>query len=184
MDTGSEQEAPEPGAPDARDWTTVLEAGCPECGYRLHDPATTGARLASALDRWLAVLRRAEVARRPAPRVWSPLEYGGRCRDLVEVLGERVVAMLDASITAEGPTYDDFDGEAAVLEHEYWRIDPDELARRCEETTDRTREILSRVVPGDWERTGRRGDGYVFTTSTLCQYIVHDVEHHLVDVDG
>lgn len=110
------------------------------------------------------------------------MEYGGHCRDLVEVLGERVEAMLDGAIEAEPPAYDDFDGEASVIESEYWRIDPAELARRYEETTERTRDTLRCVEPGDWERTGRRGDGYVFTTTTLCQYIVHDAEHHLVDV--
>lgn len=172
--------APEPGMPDSRDWTTVLASGCPECGYRLHDPTTTGHRLASALDRWLAVLRRSDVARRPAPRVWSPLEYAGHCRDLVEVLGQRVAVMLDE----EEPTFADFDGEAAVRDHEYWGIETAELAHRMEEATAGTRRLLGRVGPGDWERAGRRGDGYVFTIGTLCRYIVHDVEHHLVDVDG
>lgn len=173
-------DTPEPGLPDDRDWTTVLAAGCPECGYRLHDPATTGARLAAALGRWLTVLHRPDVAERPAARVWSPLEYAGHCRDLIEVLGDRVAAMLDR----EEPTYEDFDGEAAVLAHDYWRIDPTQLAPALEDATARTREVLSGVGAEDWERTGRREDGYTFTIATLCRYIVHDVEHHLADVDG
>ena len=44
--------------------------------------------------------------------------------------------------------------------------------------------VLTRVREGDGSRTGLRGDGFTFTIDTLCQYIVHDVEHHLVDVDG
>lgn len=172
--------APEPGAPDTRDWTVVLDNGCDECGYSPHDPAQTADRLGSAAERWRRVLERPDVAERPAPRVWSPLEYGGHCRDLIEVLGERIVAMLDA----ENPTYADFDGEEAVLAHEYWKADAGVLAREVHEATVRTQEILGRVAPADRERTGRRGDGFVFTVGTLCQYIVHDVEHHLVDVDG
>ena len=171
---------PEPSLPDTKDWTTVLESGCDDCGYRPHDPAFTSDRLASARDRWLAVLRRTGVERRPSPRVWSPLEYAGHCRDLIEVLGDRIAAMLDRA----EPTYDDFDGEAAVVEHGYWRSDPDDLARRLVATTARTLKVLDRVGPADRDRTGRRGDGYVFTVASLCQYIVHDVEHHLGDVDG
>lgn len=171
---------PEPGLPDSKDWTIVLSEGCDECGYRLHDPQTTGERLTAARTRWRGVLARPGVSQRPAPRVWSPLEYAGHCRDLIGVLGQRVAAML----AEDEPTYDDFDGEAAVRQHEYWRADPTELAEGLESATAGTREILARVGPEDWGRTGRRGDGYVFSIGTLCQYIVHDVEHHLIDVDG
>ena len=173
-------DAPEPGMPDTRDWTTVLDAGCEECGYRLHDPATTGRRLTDVVQRWGRVLLRPDVARRPEPRVWSPLEYAGHCRDLIEVMGQRVAVMLEVN----GPTYDDFDGEAAVREHEYWRADSAELANRLQDAADRTQEVLERVGPDEMERTGLRGDGYTFTIATLCRYIVHDVEHHLYDVRG
>lgn len=173
-------DAPEPGIADNRDWTTVLDGGCEECGYRPHDPTTTRQRLTDALERWTVVLRRQDAARRPAPRIWSPLEYGGHCRDLIEVLGDRVTAMLDT----DAPTYADFDGAAAVQEHEYWRIDADLLTDRLAQDTARTREILTRVGGDDWQRTGLRGDGYTFTVASLCQYIVHDVEHHLFDVRG
>lgn len=172
--------APEPGAPDTRDWTTVLDGGCDECGYQPHDPPSTGARLTAAAERWSAVLARPDVERRPAPRVWSPLEYAGHSRDLIEVLGGRLAAMLDS----DNPTYADFDGEAAVREHAYWQADASELAAQLTSDTARTREILARVDDTDWQRTGRRGDGYVFTIASLCQYIVHDVEHHLYDVGG
>lgn len=172
--------APEPGAPDTRDWTDVLDDGCTECGYVPHNPTQTRDRLGSAAERWGRVLQRPDLAERPASRVWSPVEYAGHSRDLIEVLGERVAAMLDA----EDPTYEDFDGEAAVLAHEYWKADVANLARAVQEATDRTQKILGRIGQGDWERIGRRGDGYVFTLATLCQYIVHDVEHHLADVAG
>lgn len=172
--------APEPGMSDSRDWTTVLDGGCDECGYSPHDPVTTADRLSTAADRWGTVLVRPDVAERPAPRVWSPLEYAGHSRDLIEVLGDRLAAMLDG----DTPTYADFDGEAAVREHEYWKADAGDLAERVARDTARTCEILAGVSGDDWGRTGRRGDGYLFTVASLCQYIVHDVEHHLHDVNG
>lgn len=173
-------DAPEPGEPDGRDWTTVLDGGCEECGYRPHDPPSTADRLSAAAERWAAVLARQGVGRRPAPRVWSPLEYAGHCRDLVEVLGDRLEAML----REPDPVFADFDGEVAVREHEYWRAEPGALAGQLARESARTRQILAGISASDWERTGRRGDGYVFTIASLSQYIVHDVEHHLHDVGG
>lgn len=173
-------DAPEPGMPDDRDWTTVLDDGCEECGYQPHDPPGTGDRLAAAAERWTEVLARPDAARRPAPRVWSPLEYAGHCRDLIEVLADRLEAMLDE----EHPTYADFDGESAVRDREYWRAGARPLAEQLVRDTERARRVLARVTGADWQRTGRRGDGYVFTVATLSQYIVHDVEHHLHDVAG
>ena len=177
---GEVNRPPEPGLPDDRDWTTVLRSGCEECGYRLHEPSTTADRLGAATERWRAVLGRPGATQRPAPRVWSPVEYGGHCRDLIEVLGERVALML----AHDEPTYEDFDGEEAVRRHEYWRAAPDHIVHAMESAVARTQDTLARVGPDDWDRTGRRGDGYVFTIGSLCRYIVHDVEHHLVDVDG
>jgi hypothetical protein len=41
------------------------------------------------------------------------------------------------------------------------------------------------TVEGDqWERTGRRSNGSVFTVRTLAVYFLHDVEHHLADIGG
>ena len=40
------------------------------------------------------------------------------------------------------------------------------------------------VGEGDWQRTGRRSNGSVFTIETLGQYLMHDLTHHLHDVRG
>jgi hypothetical protein len=41
------------------------------------------------------------------------------------------------------------------------------------------------AVPADaWNRTGRRSNGSVFTIDTLARYHLHDVVHHLRDVEG
>ena len=40
------------------------------------------------------------------------------------------------------------------------------------------------VGAGDWQRTGRRSNGSVFTIETLGQYFLHDLTHHLHDVRG
>lgn len=171
---------PPPATPDSRDWTFVLDAGCPECGYELHDPALTGERLTAAVPRWAAVLERPDVARRPSEGVWSPLEYASHARDLVAVLGERVDAML----TTPDPTFGDYDGEAEAVRQEFWNNDPAAVARQIATNTEATRGVLARVSGDDWERTGLRGDGMPFTITDLSRYLLHDVEHHLHDVHG
>lgn len=175
---GSMDAAPPPAEPDTTDWTFVLEAGCPECGYELHDPAMTGERLRDGVPRWAEALGRPDVARRPSEHVWSPLEYAGHARDLIGVLGERVDAML----TRDDPVLSDYDGEAEAVRGRFWAADPREVARQIAVATEATVAVLERVHGDDWDRTGRRGDGMTFTVAGLCRYLLHDVEHHLHDV--
>lgn len=169
-----------PTPPETRDWTVVLDEGCDECGYAPHVPATTGQRLTAAAGRWRVVLDRVDAAERPDPQVWSPSEYAGHSRDLVRVLGERVRLML----TEDDPTFADFDSQGEVERGGYGELDPEVLADDIDAVTATTVEVLGAVAPEDWERTGRRSDGFAFTVATLCQYLLHDVEHHLVDARG
>lgn len=175
---GAMDTAPEPATPDTRDWTFVLDGGCPECGYTPHDPATTGARLRAGVPRWQAVLQRPDVAERPAATVWSALEYACHSRDLISVLGQRVRAM----ITEDTPVFADYDGEAEAIRRRFWAADPAGVARQIAARTDETVDIVEGVE--DWERDGLRSDGRRFTVAQLCRYLLHDVEHHLHDVAG
>ena len=43
---------------------------------------------------------------------------------------------------------------------------------------------FARVKESQWGRTGLRSNGSEFTVLTLAQYFLHDVAHHLADVDG
>ena len=171
---------PPPAEPDSRDWTVVVDEGCPECGYVPHDPALTAKRLRAAVPRWSVVLGRPDVAERPAPRVWSPLEYASHSRDLVRVLGERVAVMLEE----EGAPFADYDGEAEAVRQRFWDNDPAAVDRQIAEHTEATVAVLARVRGEDRERTGLRGDGRPFTVTELSRYLLHDVEHHLHDVGG
>lgn len=171
-------DVPEPAESDSRDWTFVLDEQCPECGYAPHDPTMTAQRLSALVPRWAAVLQRPDVAKRPEPRVWSALEYACHSRDLTGVLGERVNAM----ITTDAPVFSDYDGEAAAIHGQFWAADPAEVSRQIAERTASTVAVLSEV--SDWNRTGQRSDGRQFTVTELCRYLLHDVEHHLHDVDG
>lgn len=167
--------------PDDKDWTWVLTTPCPDCGYRAgaahHE---IPALIRGHVQRWVAVLARPDVAVRPDPTTWSPLEYGCHLRDVYRIFGERLQLML----TADDPAFANWDQDATALARRYWAADP---ARTAEELVVAGTAIADAfaAVPDDaWERTGRRSNGSVFTVETLAWYFLHDDVHHLWDVRG
>ena len=168
--------------PDAKDWTWVLDQRCDECGFAASDvdPTGIGGTVRDLVPRWVAALHRDDVRVRPAPDVWSPLEYGAHVRDVMRVFGERAQVMLDE----DDPPFANWDQDATALADRYDLQDPavvaDELARAAEATAD----VFDAVTAEQWERTGRRSNGSLFTVRTLGQYFLHDVVHHLRDVDA
>ena len=176
---GMDATPPPPAEHDTTDWTFVVDDGCAECGYTPHDPALTSERLQATVPRWASALERPGVTERPSPAVWSPLEYASHSRDLVRVLGERVTMML----AQEGAPFADYDGEAEAVRQEFWAGDPQTVAEEIATETQRTVDVLGGVRGEAWERTGLRGDGQPFTVAQLSRYLLHDIEHHLHDVE-
>lgn len=170
--------APPPVPGDDRDWTFVITDGCSECGFRPLDRAELADWFVDQSNRWRDVVARPDVAERPSPEVWSPLEYACHLRDMLVVLDERVEAMLGQAT----PVYADFDGDAEAVKRRYWNADPDEAFRGLQRAALRLRDLLRSVSGGDWERAGLRSDGMSFTVATMSQYIAHEMEHHLHDV--
>ena len=103
--------------PDTKDWTWVLEEPCPECGFRAEEvvPAEIPTTVRGHVQRWADVLARSDVAERPRPGTWSPLEYACHVRDVYRVFGERVRLMLDE----DRPTFANWDQDASALEGRY-----------------------------------------------------------------
>src|SRR5665647_1886868 len=99
--------------PDTKDWTWVLQRRCPECGMAAG--AIVAAEVPDLLrgyaERWAEVLRRPDVAARPEPTVWSPLEYGCHVRDVCRLMQWRAELML----TEDFPTFPDWDQDATAL---------------------------------------------------------------------
>jgi hypothetical protein len=168
--------------PDTKDWTWVLERPCPECGFAAAELAPTDipARVDDAAGRWRAVLARPEVRLRPAPDVWSPLEYACHVRDVLTVFADRATAIR----TQDGPTFANWDQDATAVAERYGEQDPALVAEQLAAAADRARAAFSDVPPGGWDRPGLRSNGSRFTLATLGQYFVHDVVHHLWDVEG
>jgi hypothetical protein len=167
---------------DEKDWTWVLERPCPECGFVATDVDSdqiAGMVLALTAP-WPDLLERADVRTRPFPHVWSVLEYGCHVRDVCQVFETRVELMLGHA----EPVFDNWDQDEAARAGRYERQDPAAVAAELGAAADRIARAFLRVPADDWGRSGVRSNGSRFTVLTLGRYLLHDLSHHLHDVDA
>lgn len=171
---------PEIPVPDDKDWTFTSVQPCAECAY---DPALfadgdIAEALRTTVSRWNAALLRPEARRRPAPQVWSPLEYACHIRDVHTVFTGRVARMR----TEDTPHFASWDGDEAAVDCRYFAQDPGAVASALAAATEAAASEYDAVRGDSWSRSGIRGDGGTFTISSLGHYHLHDVLHHLYDV--
>ena len=168
--------------PDTKDWTWVVERPCPECGTDVTSwsIADLPAVLAETTRRWSEVLTRPDVAQRPDASTWSPLEYAAHVRDVHALFAERLALML----AEDDPTFAGWDQDAAAVEQAYADQDPVDVEVALIEAAGTVAGVYATVAPDQVLRRGRRGDGGVFTVESLGRYHLHDVLHHLWDVDA
>jgi hypothetical protein len=183
--TSEPRDSDQPGTtpeiePDTKDWTWVIEQRCPECGFAAGDvdPRGIGDTVRDLTPRWTAALARHDARTRPAPQVWSTLEYGAHVRDVLRVFDGRLALMLDQ----DDPLFENWDQDATALADRYDQQDPTVVAEELVEAADTIAARFDAVGGDQWERPGRRSNGSVFTVRTLGQYFLHDVVHHLHDV--
>lgn len=163
--------------PETKDWTAVLGRGCRQCGFEPgFDVETVGWRIRMSLPVWQEVLARPRLSQQPGGNTWSTLEYAAHVSELHQVFRERLALMLDQ----DDPEFPDWDQDAAAIEQEYNRQDPAEVARQLRAEGEKTAAAWDAVQGEQWERTGRRGDGKVFTVRSLAEYFAHDLMHHRV----
>jgi hypothetical protein len=166
--------------PEDRDWTYVIAEGCAECGFIPFDPGAAPGRIRAIVPRWRGVLARPTAADRPAPAVWSPLEYACHVRDVCRIMGHRVELMVDT----DGARFANWDQDATAIEDRYWAQDPETVADEIAVAAGDAASVIEAVTGDTWQRRGIRSNGSEFTVATLAVYFLHDVEHHLRDVEG
>lgn len=175
-------EVPVAPLPDDKDWTWVLNERCGECNF---DPGTVhradfAERVRAAIPRWVEVLSRTDVTALPDPRTWSALEYGCHVRDVFTRFDERLRQMLD---TAD-PTFANWDQDRTAIEQRYWEQDAAAVAAQLRAAGDAIAGTFDSVDAAQWQRPGRRTNGSQFTVESLGRYFLHDVTHHLRDVNA
>jgi hypothetical protein len=166
--------------PEDRDWTFVLDEGCPECGFRAADvdPADIPARVRAGAAAFRLALGEDGATTRPEPAVWSPTEYACHVRDMCRIMNERAQLILNV----DDPMFANWDQDASAIEDRYWDQDPATVADELEQAADELATTYASVPPDAWLRPGRRSNGTQFTVDSLGRYMLHDMEHHVWDV--
>ena len=113
--------------PEDENWTFVLNEPCPECGFIAADVDVHALHdlVLDATAPWTEVLAAPDATVRPAPQVWSPLEYACHVRDVHTIFDERVRSMRDQ----DEPTFANWDQDETAVEQRYDLQDPAAVAR-------------------------------------------------------
>jgi hypothetical protein len=163
---------------------------CDECGFDA--PSMTdddlvaalgsfGRRFRAPVTRFLPGEDGAVVVRaRPAPDVWSALEYVAHVRDVLAFYRERVARVL----AEDRPLLEAVGFGARPEEAGYHELDPVTVAGELAVEADALAALLGPLPPDGWARVGLASDGSGAERSVrvLAERAVHDAHHHLLDV--
>ncbi len=168
--------------PDTKDWTWVLSRQCTECAFDATevDDDTLAQLFRINAAAWLAVLARDDATKRPAEHTWSPVEYACHVRDVHRLFLERLQLMLEE----DDPRFDNWDQDQTAIDDDYASQEPSVVGPELVEAAEAVAEAYAAVAGEQWQRPGTRSNGSVFTVDSLGRYHLHDVVHHLHDVNG
>jgi hypothetical protein len=155
---------------------------CAECGFdsrdwRVHDAGT----LFGALGYWWRLattgLPKDALNRRPAPGIWSVLEYGLHVSLVTAVIRDAIEVVLanDGCALPEPP-------EPTNARDDDWiELDPAEVGALLAREG-RRMEALTERRSAQWANRGRLPDGSVIQARAALTHAAHDASHHLMDV--
>jgi hypothetical protein len=155
---------------------------CAECGFdstHLTVPDAV-AGLRSMGRRWRELFDGASdeaLRRRPAPDVWSPLEYAAHTRDILGLFAAGVPGVL----AGERPAYPAVEPDPPGFDHGYNTLDPQAVLTELAANADRLADAAASARSEQWDRTATIGDTE-HDAAWLLFHALHDASHHLKDV--
>lgn len=160
---------------------------CAECGfdYESLGPADVPAAIRSFATRYRAPLSRflpgedgdSLVRQRPAPEVWSALEYAAHVRDVFASYDGWVhLCLAGDRPVLEGPGPD-----ALAEQRRYNEDDPVAVADALAANAERLATTFETVPDDGWDRVGLRRDEERSVRFT-ARRAVHEGSHHLLDI--
>ncbi|WP_426505314.1 DinB family protein [Dactylosporangium sp. McL0621] len=156
---------------------------CDECGFAYDSVAADGVpgRLGGLAGRYAAALAGVpDVRRRPAPDVWSALEYTCHLRDVLRVQRER----LDLALHADAPEFAPMGRDELAVTAAYNSQDPAAVLAALAAAADVLATAFAALGPAELDRVGL----YPWPQPTprtllwLGRHTVHEGEHHLMDI--
>lgn len=173
--------------PDTKDWTWTLDQPCSECGYDAnnYDRSEIGSKIRATAATWRSLLGAGSAVEKRPPDgnpdspIWSALEYGAHVRDVYELFADR----FDKMLKKKNPTFRDWDQNKAAVKGKYHKQDPDQVAYGLAVAAGGMADRFDKLSDDGWAKTGERSDGVQFTVETLGRYLLHDIYHHIDDVE-
>jgi hypothetical protein len=169
------------------DWYSLVAGGgpCPECGLDVNalDRSDLGPEILGEARRWedaLVELAHDEEAmrRRPAPDVWSAIEYAGHVAGVFAVFAGRVRQVR----LEHSPELGWWDQDAAVTDDRYAERTVDEARAAIADGAVALALALPRLDdPDSWRRDGTRRGTERFTVEGLARFALHESTHHRLD---
>ncbi|MFG2044694.1 DinB family protein [Dactylosporangium sp. NPDC048998] len=156
---------------------------CEECGFGY---ASLGAgdvpeRLGGFAGRYAEALAAVpDVRRRPAPDVWSALEYACHFRDVLRVQAER----LDLALRVDAPEFVPMGREELVVSAAYNAQDPAAVLGTLDANAALLAAAFGALGPRELDRVGLYPwpEPVERTLLWLGRHTVHEGEHHLMDI--
>jgi hypothetical protein len=155
---------------------------CTACGFDgawYSDPSLVDA-LAALAPQWRALLddAGADLRDRPAPEVWSALEYAAHSRDItaLHVFG------VEYALTHDHATIADIDGDALIADAaaNYNDADTDDVLIALGRESAKLAALAADNIDS-WQRTLTVGDR-TNSVRRMLEHALHDSTHHLDDV--
>jgi len=152
---------------------------CQECGfdageYNLSDLIGTLRAIAPMWQEAIEGVDAAVIAQRPAPAVWSALEYAAHSREITGAMGY----LLHLAVTEEHPVV--AEAPTATPEPVLPRT-IDQAIAELESNAARLTRKAGKLTDDDWNRGLSIGDTTVDAT-WIVGHAVHDAIHHLCDL--
>jgi hypothetical protein len=120
------------------------------------------------------------LQQRPAPGVWSPLEYAAHVRDVLLFQRERAALALRSS----HPTFESMRADERTVELRYNDEDPASVERGLQRSAETLAAMLDSLDDHEWQRAGTypwpRPESRDLVW--IGRHTVHELVHHLHDL--
>jgi hypothetical protein len=159
-----------------------VEEICSECHFdqSATPPREVPAALASLADDISDSIRSIpgdELRRRPAPTVWSPIEYLGHLRESMAFHRW----LIERAVSEDNPHIPAVDPDDSVAQAEYAKVDPDELLAQFDRRIRRLSEALTSLDEAKAVRTLTL-DHRCIAVTLVARSAWHECHHHLRDI--
>jgi hypothetical protein len=161
-----------------------MQETCSECDFDQsatppRDVAAALPPLSLAIGDGIRAIADSELRHRPAPTVWSPLEYLGHLRESMAFHRW----LIEHALSEDNPLIPMVDPDESVAQSAYNVADFEDLIGQFDRRVQRLIDVLSSLDDGAADRTLTLG-GQQISVALVTRSAWHECHHHLGDIHG